>query len=1780
MMHKKVATKQGLGSLLDMVCGNVSKHSTRRRSRWPRYQNDHLRHVSNAATPETLERRFAFDVAAFAAAGQDQVTLVVSEGDDLYLTQVTSSPQNLLYGTSSSYLGDEFNAGVISDFDSYPKFMIAEGNTINESVIRADGSPAWGVIRDTETFFLPKHVPHYSANYPVWELSGPPDNDVVYRKEGGPLVSTETRGRIEVTQPDGALSTWTFTNWNQETASIRFDNQNISIVEGANYGGQGRMFSASVAPQFEAITPGYYYPVGIAAEYEGAITNGPTPTGFRVVWNQPLTQSTNPQLIFDQYYTESRTQITAERILPAAFAVESPPPQGPDNFYQVTYTLGEAEGNGLVPGALSGKVSILPYGILGEVEFIGTDINRTGIDSDYEGTYALQFKKADGSFTDGNIAETRVFDNENVGQQSSLRNFSGDDRNVIPGPGGLEPIQIDGFYNTKQGTITLRFRQAYQTTDGRIAGAIGAKPGRVELQDVRYAVYEAATQGNSGQQASRVFIEPGLNIEASLTVELQSPGAALYVNNPISATGNEPLFESPVTEGAIALRASEIYLNADIQAQQRIDIGSTTEVAQKTGAGLESPTGTTLALYRDPKAIINVQGARIQAISPVLGHEGSGYTPGYRPKVAISRPVEAQAEISAGRLVGGLADLGIGNKGAGYTQFGGGNGTTQLTISPPELLGWDENNDGVIDYPAVQATATATFVGGVVQGITITNPGFGYVSPPTVTLPAPARKEEKNTQTGEVTFSPIQAVVAVQYGGVLESLSVDDGGYNYNPQAEGFSTPSLDPQDPGYIPQPNPLPETKVLLTAKNAQGLPTDSFEIYPLVGDQRFIARALLPDGGLKGDVVLTANDSDGDGENDETIITGAYTWLADVGANGELDPLFDIAVDGPPALDPLSVPRPYIQAQVGASGRIDEYDIQTRGQGYGVVPGYKVQLSGLPEEPGTVVARTAQGQVSLVAERPDIIFEIAKNTDSFLDGDDLDGHADNQEVASMEIIFKNETLTEQPDEVTGEFDSSVWQSVDPSAYAEADVGALFKNSVKRTIVLQKPEVQDPGNPLGNFATNSFEIDASSINDKLDYFDGELFGIGDASLDLLAADYESAEDLEKIELLRNDFGQEYRLVVKKTQVLTYVQPDGTIVELDGGDQPDDEYQSIGKAYLGTGYGYQSVPVVQVQRPSAENAPAEFTVVLDGEGRIKDFEINSPGNGYEEGVEYVVAVSALKNPQTTEIVEFNSTISAPHYDIRVADDVRDDARLKGEVFVSPLSVIGNGGSPSDSVYIEADTTDVYVAGGINADTQSYVFQSPIYRQLDGPFTFSTRNRDTGLSSGLLAGETLTLAFGAETSDFDPNGSIITHVVDVDTDLLVQVNPTLNNAGSLRVTAGADGTDSFPVDINVRDIGSLDVDSNIRSSGEVAITAASSLNVNAAINTDGDLALTGGLSAGRVSLSGPLTSTRGSISLQGGTLDVRADVVAEGQGDVGDILLRATGGDVNVSGAVRTGDNGNIRIEQSAASVVAGSFDSVVTKTTGDGDTAKTTTSKVLNLPINNTITTTASLTVGTAPANFDRITVSLDIDHTYVGDLTGLVTAPSGERITLFSRNGGSSDDYDNVTFDSLAIRSLSSSQPPFSGEYRPIDVISTPSNTEGVWTLSITDAFSGDSGTLNAFSIRFIGADGEVEVGEAGSVKGVGILESEQIVVQALGSVGAASGGLSELLKTKSSSVTCLFCYRISWPTVVTGWSVSGRCSCGSCYFFFRYRCCRAIWRINARLTSRYTKCTECCL
>ena len=473
--------------------------------------------LSSGQQPETLEPRLALAVSAFAAEGLDQATIIISETDDLYLTQVTTSPTSLLYGTSSSYLGDERNAGVISDFSSKSKLMIAEGKEIEEVVIRSDGSPTWGQpgIAD-ETFFLPKHVPHYQDSYPTWNrISG-------YIRSSLDIVDVETRGTIQITQADGAVSSWGFTNWNQQTAaaSIRFDNTQMTIVSGPGKGGTAGFFGTGRAEAAQSITPGYYYPTSIVAEFDPSSNDRTGTTGFRVRWNRPIAASANPILNLDSYQTEVKTTITSEVVRPASYAPRFRPPtsaaddaagnagdDGADgggggagggaaasNQYEVTFTLGDAEGRGLVPGALFGTAALVPYGTLGRVEFAATDISVSASTeglanplSAYEGSYRLRFKQNNRTY-----ADSYTFDNQNVGQQSAL---------ITDGAiGPLFAMTVEGFYNSQQGTVTFLFS----------AGGFPAKPGDVQLEDVRYAVYDT-NEGDASQQ-SRVFIEPGLDM--------------------------------------------------------------------------------------------------------------------------------------------------------------------------------------------------------------------------------------------------------------------------------------------------------------------------------------------------------------------------------------------------------------------------------------------------------------------------------------------------------------------------------------------------------------------------------------------------------------------------------------------------------------------------------------------------------------------------------------------------------------------------------------------------------------------------------------------------------------------------------------------------------------------------------------------------------------------------------------------------------------------------------------------------------------------------------------------------------------------------------------------------------------------------------------------------------------------------------------------------------------------------------------------------------------------
>ncbi|RKT77705.1 proprotein convertase P-domain-containing protein [Terracoccus luteus] len=111
-----------------------------------------------------------------------------------------------------------------------------------------------------------------------------------------------------------------------------------------------------------------------------------------------------------------------------------------------------------------------------------------------------------------------------------------------------------------------------------------------------------------------------------------------------------------------------------------------------------------------------------------------------------------------------------------------------------------------------------------------------------------------------------------------------------------------------------------------------------------------------------------------------------------------------------------------------------------------------------------------------------------------------------------------------------------------------------------------------------------------------------------------------------------------------------------------------------------------------------------------------------------------------------------------------------------------------------------------------------------------------------------------------------------------------------------------------------------------------------------------------------------------------------------------------------------------------------------------------------------------------DTASTTVGLDHTYVGDLVGTLTSPSGATATLFSRNGGSGNNLCQVVFDDDAAASFStvtSADAPFTGTWSPISPLSalTASPVVGDWTFSVVDQAGGDSGSIRAVTLSVTG-------------------------------------------------------------------------------------------------------------
>ncbi len=102
-------------------------------------------------------------------------------------------------------------------------------------------------------------------------------------------------------------------------------------------------------------------------------------------------------------------------------------------------------------------------------------------------------------------------------------------------------------------------------------------------------------------------------------------------------------------------------------------------------------------------------------------------------------------------------------------------------------------------------------------------------------------------------------------------------------------------------------------------------------------------------------------------------------------------------------------------------------------------------------------------------------------------------------------------------------------------------------------------------------------------------------------------------------------------------------------------------------------------------------------------------------------------------------------------------------------------------------------------------------------------------------------------------------------------------------------------------------------------------------------------------------------------------------------------------------------------------------------------------------------------------INVSLELDHSYLKDITVTLTSPSGTIVTLFSNACGNLKNVDAV-FDDSAPSFVCSGTPAIKGTVKPIGFLSdfNGESIYGEWVLTISDNTSQDGGVLKAFSLE----------------------------------------------------------------------------------------------------------------
>lgn len=120
-----------------------------------------------------------------------------------------------------------------------------------------------------------------------------------------------------------------------------------------------------------------------------------------------------------------------------------------------------------------------------------------------------------------------------------------------------------------------------------------------------------------------------------------------------------------------------------------------------------------------------------------------------------------------------------------------------------------------------------------------------------------------------------------------------------------------------------------------------------------------------------------------------------------------------------------------------------------------------------------------------------------------------------------------------------------------------------------------------------------------------------------------------------------------------------------------------------------------------------------------------------------------------------------------------------------------------------------------------------------------------------------------------------------------------------------------------------------------------------------------------------------------------------------------------------------------------------------------------------------SSLGASVVDTNYGVLSVCININHPYVGDLEVALISPDGTRVMLTYANGGDGDNYTNTCFNDRADQSITQGSAPFTGTFRPNEVlgyVNNGQNSYGTWTLYVNDLYPwSDDGIVLNWNITF---------------------------------------------------------------------------------------------------------------